>query len=50
MLENFPSYMREKGEEMNPIFQEMNELQRYKKKKRPKYSANLTRSVDFLIW
>ena len=43
MLENFPPYMREKGEEMNPILQEMNELQHYKKKGRPKYSANMIR-------
>jgi len=43
MIENFPSYMREKGEEMNPILQEMNELQHYKKKGRPKYSANMIR-------
>ena len=43
MLENFPCYMREKGEEMNPILQEMNELQHYKKKGRPKYSANMIR-------
>ena len=32
MLENFPSYMRAKGEEMNPILQEMNKLQHYKTK------------------
>ena len=50
MLENSPSYMREKGEEMNPILQEMNELQHFKKKGRPKYSANMIRSVHFLVW
>ena len=43
MLVNFPIHMREKGEEMNPILQEMNELQHYKKKGRPKYSANMIR-------
>ena len=40
--------MREKGEEMNPILQEMNELQHYKKKGRPKYSANMIRLETFL--
>lgn len=49
MLENFPSYMREKGEEMNPILQEMNELQHYKKKGRPKYSANMIRLETFFM-
>ena len=46
MLENFPPYMRTKGEEMNPILKEMNELQHYKKKGRPKYSANMIRYVN----
>ena len=43
VLENFPPYIRSKGEEMNPILQEMRELQFYRKKGRPKYSANMIR-------
>ena len=42
-LDSFPPYMRSKGEEMNPILQEMRELEHYKKKGRPKYSANMIR-------
>ena len=36
MLENFPYYMREKGEDMNHILQEMNELQHFKEKGCPR--------------
>ena len=50
MLENFPAYMREKGEVMNPILQEMNELQHYKRKGRPKYSANMIRLETFTLF
>ena len=41
MLENFPPYMRTKGEELNPLLREMNELRH--KKGRQKYSTNMIR-------
>ena len=43
MLENFPAYIRSRGEEMNPILREMNEVQYYKGKGRPPYSSTMIR-------
>ena len=39
ILENFPPYLRIKGEEMNPILRELNDIQHYKSQGRPPYSA-----------
>ena len=39
LLENFPPYLRSKGEEMNPILKELNDIQHYKPQGRPPFSS-----------
>ena len=43
MLENFASYVRNKGTEFNGILEELNNIQFYQPKGRPKYSTRLIR-------
>ena len=43
VLENFPRYLRSKGEEMNPILKELGDIQHYKPQGRPPYSSELIR-------
>ena len=43
MLENFASYVRNKGTEFNGILEELNNIQFYKPKGHPKYSTRLIR-------
>ena len=35
LVENFPSYLHDKWEEMNPILKELNDIQHYKPQGRP---------------
>ena len=43
MLENFASYVRNKGTEFNGILEELNNIKFYQPKGRPKYSTRLVR-------
>ena len=43
MLENFASYVRNKGTEFNGILEELNNIKFYQPKGRPKYSTRLIR-------
>ena len=43
VLENFPPYIRSRGEQMNPILKEINEMQLYKAKGRPQFSSQMIR-------
>ena len=42
-LENFPPYNRSRGEQMNPVLKEINEMQLYKAKGRPQFSSQMIR-------
>ena len=43
MLENFASYVKQKGEEYSIILKELNDIQHYKPQGRPKYSSTMIR-------
>ena len=43
MLENFVSYLRNKGEDYNKMLKEIEEIQHYKSQGRPKYSIRIIR-------
>ena len=43
MLENFFSYLRNKGKDYNKMLKEMEEIQHYKSQGRPKYSIMIIR-------
>ena len=48
VLENFPPYLRSKGEEMNPNLKELNDVQHYKPQGRPPFSSQLIRYAILL--
>ena len=45
VLENFSPYIRSRGEQMNPILKEINEMQLYKAKGCPQFSSQMIRYV-----